>query len=187
MSLNAGNAAVAVDGEVWVAPLSAPVPDSVTFDLESAGYTGLGYATDDGVKLSFESSTDDLTGWQRSAILRTVVKDSKVTLESTFAETKIEVIEAVYGTTVDPATGQYDIDPASTGGRKRWVLQYIDGEYAYLSAMVGEVTERSELDFKSSELLGYGITATFYPVPEFAGNTVRTWDSRLIAAAPAAA
>jgi len=179
--INAANAAVAVSGQIFVADEDAAIPTSLTFDPETNDYVGLGYLSEDGFTITPESSTTDLRGWQNSATLRSLVTESKLTASFTMVETKPEVIETYWGTTVNTTTGSYDVDPGATGGRKRFLFAVIDGGHIELGSYLGEVTEREEITNQSGELKGYGVTVTFYPDEAYGGKTGRVFDSRLVA------
>lgn len=179
--INAANAAVAVSGQIFVADEDAEIPTGLTFDPETEGYVGLGYLSEDGFTITPESSTTDLRGWQNSATLRSLVTESKLTASFTMVETKPEVIETYWGTTVNTTTGSYDVDPGATGGRKRFLFAVIDGGHVELGSYLGEVTEREEITNQSGELKGYGVTVTFYPDEAYGGKTGRVFDSRLVA------
>lgn len=179
--LSAANAAVAVSGQIFIADEDAPIPTSLTFSPETSGYTGLGYLSEDGFTITPESTSTTLRGWQNAATLRELITEAKLTASFTMVETKPEVVDFFWGTTVDRVKGSYDIDPGSTGGRKRFLFAVIDGGEVELGSYLGELTEREEITYQSGELKGYGVTVTFYPDEKYAGKTGRVFDSRLVA------
>lgn len=178
--LDASNAAVAVSGEVYVGPLSAPIPTGVDFDPADSDYTGLGYLSEDGFEITPESSSENLVGWQNAAVLRTIITEASITATFTMVETKPEVIETYWATQVDTATGAYDVDPAATGGKRKWIFKVIDGEHAELGAYVGELSAREAITNQNGALIGYGVTVTFSPSQEFGGKTGRVFNTRLV-------
>ncbi len=181
MTLDAENTAVAVSGEVFVGDQDATTPTGFTFEPAENGYDGLGYLTSDGFTITPNMETAKIVGWQNAAVLRTLVTESSIDAKFTCAETKVEVVEAFWGTTVDTATGEYDVDPGVTGGRKKWVFQVIDGDEITVATYIGEITGREELKNASGEVIGYGFTVTFYPSTQFDGKTGKVFDSRLVA------
>jgi hypothetical protein len=79
----------------------------------------------------------------------------------TFIETNSHVLELYYGDTM--TSGEIDIDPRSTGGRKSFVIDVLDGdkiERIYIPA--GEVTSLGERTLASGEAIGYEVTITAY-------------------------
>lgn len=179
MSLDADNVGVAVSGEVFVGDEDATTPTGFTFDPSANDYDGLGYLTDDGFEITPSMSTSKIVGWQNAAVLRALVTESSIEAKFTCAETKVEVVEAFWATTVNTSTGAYDVDPGQTGGRKKWVFQVIDGDEVSLGTYIGEITDRETITNKSGEVIGYGFTVTFYPSSQFDGSTGRVFDSRL--------
>ncbi|WP_269304926.1 phage tail tube protein [Aeromicrobium sp. HA] len=179
--INAANAAVAVSGQIFVAEEDAAIPTSLTFNPETNDYVGLGYLSEDGFTITPESTSTDLRGWQNSATLRSLITESKLTATFTMVETKPEVIEMYWGTTVNTTTGAYDVDPGATGGKRRFLFAVMDNGEVELGSYLGEVTERTEITNQSGEIKGYGVTVTFYPDAAYGGKTGRVFDSRLVA------
>lgn len=180
-NLSASNAEVAVSGQIFVGDEDAAIPTSLSFDPLDNQYVGLGYLSPDGFSIVPESSSNDLPAWQNGAILRTIISDAKITATFMMVETKKDVIETYWGTTVNTVTGAYDIDPGATGGKKKWLFAVIDGADAELGCYVGEVTGREAIVNQRGELKGYGVTVTFYPHDDFGGKTGRVFNSRLVA------
>lgn len=181
MALDASNAAVAVSGEVFVGDLDSAVPTGVDFDPIAAGYVGLGYLSEDGFEITPETSSENLVGWQNAAVLRTIITEASITATFTMVEIKEETVETYWGTTVDPVTGSYDIDPGATGGKKKWLFQVIDGDEAELGCYVGEISGREAITNQSGQLVGMGVTVTFTPHTDFGGKTGRVFNTRLVA------
>lgn len=181
MALDASNAAVAVSGEVFVGDLDAEIPTGVNFDPLANGYLGLGYLSEDGFEITPETSSENLVGWQNAAVLRTIITEASITATFTMVEIKPETVETYWATDIDPVTGAYDIDPAATGGKKKWLFQVIDGDEAELGCYVGEISGREAITNQSGQLIGMGVTVTFTPHADFAGKTGRVFNTRLVA------
>lgn len=167
MALTTSEVRVAVSGEVSVGPTATTAPTDATTAL-AAGFLGLGYISEDGITETPELSIDDITAWQNAKIVRSVVTAAKVTYEFQLIQTSKNVVEAALGVTVTQSVpmGTYTFDPASTGGRKSWVFNIIDGSQIkriYLAE--GEVTERGEIVYASGEPIGYALTVTAYTNP----------------------
>lgn len=177
--IDASNAEVAVSGQIFVADANAAIPSDLSFDPAMNGYDALGYLGPDGFTITPESSTTDLPGWQNGAILASIVSDAKLTANFVCVETRREVVEAFWGTTVGP-DGSYTVNPGRTGGPKRWLFATImnDGSIE-IGSYLGEVTERGEAVYNRGDLRGYNFTVTFYPDAQYGGDTGKVWSSKL--------
>lgn len=163
MAVDTSNVRSAVTGALSVAATSASAPTSPTSTL--TGFTDLGGISDEGVTEARERGTEQIRLWQNGAIAREVVTESSFTLSCTLVETKQEVIELFFGSTVTPATGYGSIviDPAATGGRKSFVLDIVDGaELVRTYIAEGEITEVGEVTAATGGALSYPITITGY-------------------------
>lgn len=167
MALTTSEVRVAVSGEVSVGPTGTTAPTDATTAL-AAGFLGLGYISDDGITETPDISIDDITAWQNAKVVRSVVTAAKITYQFKLIQTNKNVVEAALGTTVTQSVphGTYTIDPSSTGGRKSFVLQIIDGtllKRIYIAE--GEVVERGDIVYASGEPIGYEVTVVAYTNP----------------------
>jgi len=170
---------VAVSGEVSMGATSATAPTGTGGTL--TGFTGLGFVSEDGVTETRDRSTDDIKAWQNAATVRTVITDSSLTFNFTLIETKKETVELYYGTTVTEAAsdGSFTIVPASTGGRRSFVLDVVDGaELIRTYVPEGEVTEVGDKVYVNGEAIGYEVTVTAYLNGTLGGNA-KTWATAL--------
>lgn len=163
MSLDATNVRVAVTGAVYSASKTAAAPTTATSAL-GVDYKDLGYVSDGGVTETRDRSTNQIRAWQNSALVREPVTESSIRYSFTLIETKAETIEQYYGTAV-AADGSVKIDPGKTGGRRRYVLDVIDGdEVIRVFIPDGEVTEVGDQVYVNGDPIGYEITVTGYAV-----------------------
>lgn len=184
MALDSSNVRVAVDGRLYYDVTTAPAPTDGATALP-ANWRDVGYISDDGVTEKRDLSTENITAWQNAENVRTVVKESSLTLETTMIETNPNSLELFYGQAVDLSDGSLPIVPANTGGRRSFVLDYIDGGLpTRMYIPLGEVTEVDDMELVSSAAVGYKVTITGYPAP--VGYSAKKWYSALIAT-PAAA
>lgn len=175
MALDSDNVRVAVSGAVYVAPTgtSAPTTSSSTLD---AAFVDLGYVSADGITENIDRTTNQIRAWQDGSLVREVTSEGTYSVDLTFIETKEDVLELYYGAT--NASGQFDIDPASSGGRKSFVIDVVDGtavERVYIPA--GEITALGTRTLASGEAVGYQVTITAYADADSA--TVTKWFSTL--------
>lgn len=163
MSLDATNVRVAVTGAVYSAAKTATAPTTATSAL-GVDYKDLGYVSDGGVTETRDRSTNQIRAWQNSALVREPVTESSIRYSFTLIETKADTIEQYYGTAV-AADGSVKIDPGKTGGRRRYVLDVIDGdEVIRVYIPDGEVTEVGDQVYVNGDPIGYEITVTGYAV-----------------------
>lgn len=159
--LKSENVRVAVTGEISIGPTKTKAPT----DAKSAitGMKGLGYVSEDGVTETRDRSTNKLKAWQNAATVRSLVEESDFRISCTLIETKKEVVELYYGTTVDEASGAVIIDPGETGGRQAFNVDVIDGD-DFIRTFIpeGEVIEVGEQVYKNGEPIGYEVTIAAY-------------------------
>lgn len=179
MTLTSANVRVAVTGVVSVAPTGTAIPTSSSSALNAA-FKDLGYTDDSGVVEVRERTITDITAWQLSTVVRSVVTDGKFLLKFTMIETTLPGLETFYGATVASQTatdGRIDVVPTSTGGRKVWNVDVVDGaEVKRILVESGEVTEVGEVTHVSGSQISYPITVTGYPV---AGVSAKIWSTAL--------
>jgi hypothetical protein len=164
MVLTAANVRVGVSGEIFVAPTGSTAPTTASAQ-PAAAFIGFGYVSEDGVTETFDRSSDDIKAWQNAATVRSVVTDAAITYQFTLIETTVATVGFANGTTVTQtaAHGTYTIDPSSTGGRKSFIIDVIDGanlKRIYIAE--GELTERGDTVYASGEPIGYECTVKAY-------------------------
>ena len=140
-------------------PTSATAPSSSSSTL--TGFTDLGYVSSDGITEQIDKTTSQIRAWQGGALVREVVSEGTYSVTLTFIETKLEVLELYFGSTI--TDGELDGDPTASGGRKSFVMDIVDGsiiERTYIPA--GEVTAVGERTLASGEAVGYNVTITAY-------------------------
>lgn len=160
MALDSDNVRVAVSGSVYVAPTGTTAPTTSSSALD-AGFIDLGYVSADGITENIDRTTNQIRAWQNGSLVREVTSEGTYSVELTFIETSEAVLELYYGT--EQAGGALDVDPTSTGGRKSFVIDVIDGslvERTYIPA--GEITSVGQRTLASGEAIGYQVTITAY-------------------------
>lgn len=175
MALVSSNVRVGVSGEVSVGAVGAAAPATAAAAL--TGFTGLGYVSEDGITETLDRSVDDIKAWQNAATVRSVVSDASVTYSFTLIETTVNVIETALGATVTQSAseGTYTINAASTGGRKSFVIDVIDGanlKRIYIAE--GEITELGDTVYASGEAVGYEVTLKSYSSPVVYDTSLKT-------------
>ena len=187
MALSSANVRVGVTGELSVAKTTATAPTGTTGAL--TGFVGLGYVSDDGVTEERERDTETIVAWQNADKVRTLVTEGSLKFSLTLIESKAEVIELFYGSTVKKTTthGEIDVFPTRTGGRRSFVLDVIDGDsHKRIYIPEGEVSEVGEIEYKSDEPIGYEVTIEAYASEALGGAAARIWDTSLKSASGSA-
>lgn len=159
MALNAENVVVGITGKVYVGATSATAPTSSTSAL--TGFTELGYVSADGVTFSNERATAQVRAWQNADLVREIVTEGTTTYQFTLLETTEEVIETYFGGTL--VGGKLELSPTSTGGRKSFVVDIVDGAKAIRHYIpLGEVLSIEAQQIVNGEAVAYGMTVTAY-------------------------
>ena len=182
--LDTNNVRVGVTGEMSVGPLGTTAPTGAAGALPVA-MKGLGYVDDAGVTEDPNKSVKDIKGWQKGAIVRSLVTDGKLTYKLRLIETKKETVEAFYGTevAVSATEGTWVINPTSTGGRQCFDLDVIDGaNIRRIWIPQGEITDTAAIKYANTDEYGYEITITAYYDADLGGNA-QVWDTALRSAA----
>jgi hypothetical protein len=160
MALDSDNVRVAVTGSVYVAPTGTTAPTTSSSSLDN-NFVDLGYVSADGITENIDRTTSQIRAWQNGSLVREVTSEGTYSVDMTFIETNEAVLELYYGTA--DSSGQFNIDPTSTGGRQSFVIDVVDGsnvERIYIPA--GEITSVGTRTLASGEAVGYQVTITAY-------------------------
>lgn len=175
MPVDSSKVRVAITGAVSVGPTTSTAPTTASSAL--TGFTDLGYVGEDGVTESRGRSTTKIKAWQNADTVREVITEAELTYSFTLIETKKETVELFYGTTVTSTAteGSFSVIPASTGGRRSFVVDVVDGaELIRTYIPSGEVTEVGDVVYASGEPIGYEVTITTYPSGGFSAKKFAT-------------
>ena len=156
---------VAITGAVSMGLTTATAPTTASSAI--TGFSDLGYVSEAGVTETRGRSTKKITAWQNADTVREVVTESDLKYKCQLIETSKATVELYYGTTVTQTVteGSFSIIPASTGGRRSFVIDVIDGaELIRTYVPSGEVTEVGDRVYANGEPIGYEVTITAYPV-----------------------
>lgn len=160
MALSADNVNVAVTGKVYVGATSSTAPTAS--DATLTGFTELGYVSADGITVNTaDRSSNQIRGWQNSDLVREVVTEATTSIQMMLLESNEDVIETYFGATI--VGGKVEVNPSSTGGRKSFVIDVVDGsEVIRYYVPTGEVTVIEPQTLANGEAIMYGITITCY-------------------------
>lgn len=177
MAMTAENVNVGITGAIYVGDTTATAPTSATASL--TGFTDLGYISADGVTETRDRSTNQIRAWQNSDLVREIVTEATATFKAVLLETNLKTVELYYGASVNATDGSIEINPASTGGRKSFVIDLIDGADAIRTYIPsGEILSVGEQVYQNGEAVGYDITITAYATS--AGYSAKKFHSALV-------
>ncbi|MEV4739792.1 phage tail protein [Streptomyces sp. NPDC049555] len=162
-------AMVGANGGAWVAPVNTPGP--IALGTPPAPWTGLGAISDDGLKYGFDEDHKEFTPWGVTSAFRTQITKSVRTFGITMWETNSPIVKSLmFRIPVnDLAPGADGItrfaETASPApDRRAWYFLVADGdtmEGFYVPS--GEITDRSDVTYKSEDMAGYDVKITAYP------------------------
>jgi hypothetical protein len=176
MALDSDNVRVAVTGAVYVAPTGTSGPN-YSDDTLNVAFKDLGYVSADGITETLDKSTTQIRSWQDGSLVREIISDGTYSVSLTFIESNEDVVNLYYGGTTSVG-GIITIDPRSSGGRKSFVIDVIDGnniERTFIPQ--GEITAVGERTLASGEAIGYEVTVTAYA--DSSSTVVTKWFTEL--------
>lgn len=177
------------------------VPEKIELiDLGSAGYTDVGYLTEDGVQFSNETSQSDVSSWQSTQPTRSDIISDTDTLTVVMQETNITTLGLFTGATLSSAllltnTKELGISKPERPSTKfyRGLAIAVDGEGAdeYFIARFYprlKVTGKSDQQYsKGDDPISWGVTLTAFVDAELGYSSRlifggRGWKKNLIPA-----
>lgn len=196
MGVNAQNVLVgapdqAITGAILSAPLGTPLPTSAV-DALNAVFADSGYVGPDGVTLTPERSTTDITDWS-GALVRRILETFNGTLAWAHLEINEESLKNSFGddhVIVTPASvahgKQIKVEiGAHEMPRKSWVVKIKDGKNRVLIVVPdGQVTETAEITFAASGAITLPVTLATYP--DGSGNSIYIYtdDGQVLVGSP---
>lgn len=179
MAVNSKNVLVgAPDQATTGAILSAPKDTSAPKDARDklAKFVDSGYISSDGLTLTPEYSTSDITDWS-GALVRRILESFNGTLAWAHLETNEESLRTWAGeVTVKQATQTTGKQITAALGarehpRKAWAFRIKDGEQRVLIYVPdGQVTETGDVTFTKSGAITWPVTLSTYP--DSIGNSI---------------
>lgn len=185
MALDPSNVRVAVTGALYHDKTGEAAAPTGTADALAVDYADLGYASEDGVTLTMPGSGDSepIRAWQNGAKVRTIrtPNDDNPQVQVTLIETKLEVIEAVFGVTVaQTATeGSFEFSTDETREPTNAVLDVVDGaELIRIHMPRVSVAEIGDISLTSTGAIGYPVTFDLELDPT-TGYNFKSWMTAL--------
>lgn len=165
MTLTKENVRIAVSGRVCLLPADHEPITSATQELPE-GTIDLGYLSEDGVTITRDRSTENITAWQHSAVVRTLTTEASVSYSGTAIEDSPAVREFWYGS--PEVDGHIEWNP-SNAFRGAVVIDALDKDAAGNTYHIrhyikdAENTETGEITLVSTGAVSYPWTLTAYP------------------------
>lgn len=162
-----------IGGAIYMGPTSTTLPTDATTSLD-AGFTLLGYVSDDGLTNSNTITSEDIKAWGGDTVL-SIQSDYTDTFQFTLLEVlNTDVLKAVYGATNVSGALATGITVNVNSGEKAeaaWVIEMAmrDGAVKRIVIPDAKITELGDIVYSDSEAVGYETTITAYP--DSSGNT----------------
>lgn len=171
---NAEQVVVGANGKVWVAATNETAPTNAT-DALSAGWTDLGYVSEDGATFSEGKDITDIGAWQSFYPIRYIVNSRQVTLSFTLRQWNNVTVEFALGGTITGGPTAFTYTPPSPEDLdlRSMALEWSDGNKSYrLYIRRGLVSENVETQLIRTDAANLPIT--FSAMDPGSGNAVYT-------------
>lgn len=128
---------VGANGTIYIAPSGTAGPANITAPW--TGFTNIGFATEDGAKLSRSMDTNMVKGWQSISVLRYLITGVGLTAAFTLLQSDKDIIQLYFGGGTVTAQGGgsflYNISSAPTVDERVFGLEWVDGSFTYRFVM----------------------------------------------------
>lgn len=149
-------------------------------DLVSSvtGAASLGYISEDGVTFKTDTDSDDVTEWGGSVVASPLTSYSE-SASVTFLETRDSVLKAVYGD--DNVTTEGGVTTIrhnkNFNAAHVYVFDCVVSDTQVLRSVIpyGVITERDDLQYNNSDLVGYAPTIKCVASSAFDGDGYRQY------------
>jgi hypothetical protein len=158
---------VASDGHIRVAAVDTAAPADAT-SAPGAGWTDLGYASEDGVTITPSLDTEDINAWQSAVPVRRIVTGSALEIGFTLIQSNTDTLslyfnaDVVAGVAGPPQTfDRFEIPVSPDPLERALLIDWIDGgENFRLVVPRAQLTDAGELTLARGEPVGFEMTFT---------------------------
>ena len=164
-------------GAIMSAPLGTAIPVDARTALNVA-FVGSGYVSNEGLTLTPEYSTNDITDWSGS-VVRRLLESFNGTINWSHIQWDVDSLRNAFGAanvTVTAANATRGVQIAVKIGahlpeRKAWCFKMKDGHNLIrIVVPIGQVTSLDEMNFTVSDAIPLPITLSCYP--DAAGESI---------------
>jgi hypothetical protein len=157
-------------GAILSAPLGTALPTDARTALDVA-FTGSGYVSNDGLSVTPEYSTNDITDWS-GAVVRRLLESFNGTVSWSHIQWDADSLRNAFGdehVVLTPATATHGTQIAVKIGAhlpqaKPWVFKMKDGNNLIRIVVPnGQVTSVDEMTFNVSDAIPLPVTLSCYP------------------------
>lgn len=108
---------------LWIAPPGTPGPSSIDTAFANP-WRPLGYASDDGVTMGGDSSSESFTPWQSTTPIRTIVTEQSRTVNFTMWQLNEDTLGLYFDQTVAPpdSSGNFEIEVRSDAPSRLYAI-----------------------------------------------------------------
>lgn len=154
MALDASELIVAGNGNVYIAPINTPLPDSIADVPGSldAAFAQFGYTTEDGAKFTDSKDVNKVYPWQSFYPVRTHITQRSAMVEFTLMQWNTDTVDFAFGggqmVVTDAGNFRYSPPSPETLDERTLVISALDGERAFAIVIPrGFVTSNTESTF----------------------------------------
>lgn len=162
MANEAANVIIAANGRVAIAPQGTALPTDATAALDPA-FTELGYISEDGVEITPQLTTGEITAWQSLSPVRTFMTAYGLEVAFTLMEWIETNLKLAFGGGVftDNLDGTWDFQLPAPGEREQYVM-VIEGQdgnetYRWVLEKV-ELSDTGGTSFKGDDASMFPVT-----------------------------
>jgi len=157
---NASQVVVGANGKVWVAPIGTTAPTNAATAMP-AGWTDLGYVSEDGATFTEGKDITDIGAWQSFYPIRYIVNSRLVTVAFALRQWNNATVQFALGGTIASNSAEWTYTPPAPEvlDLRQLALEWFDSTKSYrLYIRRGLVTENVETQLVRTDSAALPIT-----------------------------
>ena len=160
-----------IGGAINVAPTNTTLPTDATTAL-AAGFTNLGYVSDDGLKQNITRDIEKIKAWGGDTIMTSQTEFGEEFTFTLLQPLNVYVRKVAYGdanVSGTLANGITTLVNSKELPAKAWAIELLfNGAVSRIVIPNGKVTEVGEISYVDDDTVGYEVTIT--ALPDSSGN-----------------